>query len=80
MKTEEIQLPDPMEMPKESIAPVITRLSGLQMALAARLIGAATEQVQGEFAPDPAVRLSGSWAILQSGQAVPDCVIHLSMV
>lgn len=38
MKVEEILLPDPMEIPAESIAPVITRLSSLQTALAARLI------------------------------------------
>jgi hypothetical protein len=38
MKAEEIVLPDPMEIPTESIAPVITRLSSLQTALAARLL------------------------------------------
>ena len=38
MKAEEIVLPDPMEIPFENIAPVITRLSSLQTALAARLI------------------------------------------
>jgi predicted DNA-binding transcriptional regulator AlpA len=42
MKAEEIILPDPMEIPMESIAPVITRLSSLQTALAARLIGMRT--------------------------------------
>jgi len=38
MKMEEILLPDPMDIPTESIAPIITRLSSLQAALAARLI------------------------------------------
>ena len=38
MKLEDIQLPDPMDVPAESIAPVITRLSSLQTALAARLL------------------------------------------
>jgi hypothetical protein len=38
MKAEEFYLPDPMEIPTERIAPVITRLSSLQTALAARLL------------------------------------------
>ncbi len=38
MKADEILLPDPMEIPAESIASVITRLSSLQTALAARLM------------------------------------------
>jgi hypothetical protein len=38
MKAEDILLPDPMEIPAERIAAVITRLSSLQTALAARLI------------------------------------------
>jgi hypothetical protein len=48
MKVEEIVLPDPMEIPTESIAPVITRLSSLQTALAARLIGTSTDFYQGD--------------------------------
>ncbi len=38
MKAEDLLLPDPMEVPVESIAPVITRLASLQTALAARLL------------------------------------------
>jgi hypothetical protein len=38
MKAEDLFLPDPMEVPVESIAPVITRLASLQAALAARLL------------------------------------------
>lgn len=39
MKVEDLLLPDPTEIPAESIAPVITRLASLQSALAARLLG-----------------------------------------
>ena len=39
MRTEDLLLPDPAEIPAESIAPVITRLASLQSALAARLLG-----------------------------------------
>jgi predicted DNA-binding transcriptional regulator AlpA len=52
MKAEEIILPDPMEIPMESIAPVITRLSSLQTALAARLIGMRTNLNQIDPLPD----------------------------
>jgi hypothetical protein len=38
MKAEDLLLPDPMEIPTESIAPVITCLASLQAALAARLL------------------------------------------
>ena len=38
MKAEEFLLPDPTEIPAESIAQVITRLASLQTALAARLL------------------------------------------
>ena len=38
MKPEELLLPDPMDIPPESIALVITRLASLQTALAARLL------------------------------------------
>ena len=38
MKAEEIVLPDHMDIPIESIAPIITRLSILQTALASRLV------------------------------------------
>ncbi len=38
MKPEALLLPDPMDIPTESIAPVITRLASLQTALAARLL------------------------------------------
>ncbi len=40
MRAEDLLLPDPTEIPAEAIAPVITRLSSLQTALAARLIAA----------------------------------------
>ncbi len=53
MKAEEILLPDPMEIPTESIAPVITRLSSLQTALAARLILVPEVLVQRQSIPDP---------------------------
>jgi predicted DNA-binding transcriptional regulator AlpA len=52
MKAEEIILPDPMEIPMESIAPVITRLSSLQTALAARLIGMRTSFDQRDSLPE----------------------------
>jgi hypothetical protein len=52
MKTEEFVLPDPMEIPIESIAPVITRLSSLQTALAARLIRIPTNLNQNESLPE----------------------------
>ncbi|HYK87524.1 MAG TPA: helix-turn-helix domain-containing protein [Acidobacteriota bacterium] len=38
MKTEEILLPDPMEIPMESIVAMISRLAGLQIILAMRLL------------------------------------------
>ncbi len=38
MKAEEILLPDPTEIPMESIVPMISRLAGLQTILAERLL------------------------------------------
>ncbi len=38
MKAEDITLPDPMEIPEESIAPMISRLASLQSILAMRLV------------------------------------------
>ena len=52
MKVEEILLPDPMEIPAESIAPVITRLSSLQTALAARLIQMPTSSSRQDCTPE----------------------------
>jgi predicted DNA-binding transcriptional regulator AlpA len=52
MKVEEIVLPDPMEIPMESIAPVITRLSSLQTALASRLIGMPTDSNHSDPLPE----------------------------
>jgi hypothetical protein len=52
MKVEEMDLPDPMEIPTESIAPVITRLSSLQTALAARLIRMPINLNQNESLPE----------------------------
>jgi excisionase family DNA binding protein len=52
MKAEEFVLPDPMEIPIESIAPVITRLSSLQTALAARLIRIPIALNQNESLPE----------------------------
>ncbi len=43
MKTEEILFPDPMELPIESIAPMINRLAGLQTILAMRLLNLPAE-------------------------------------
>ena len=38
MKPEDLLLPDPTEIPTESIAPVITRIASFQTALAMRLV------------------------------------------
>ena len=40
MNPADLRLPDPWEVPAESIAPVIARLASLQTALAARLLDA----------------------------------------
>ena len=52
MKMEEFLLPDPMDIPTESIAPVITRLSSLQTALAARLIHMPTNSSRQDSKPE----------------------------
>jgi len=52
MKAEEIVLPDPMEIPIDSIASVITRLSSLQTALASRLIRMPMNLNQNESLPE----------------------------
>lgn len=38
MKSEEILLPDPMQIPAENVAPAIARLTSLQAVLVSRLI------------------------------------------
>ncbi len=52
MKAEEILLPDPIEIPAEIIASVITRLSSLQTALAARLIQMPTSSSRQDSTPE----------------------------
>ncbi len=52
MKVEDLFLPDPKEIPAESIAPVITRLASLQSALAARLLGMPVNPKQQDSRPE----------------------------
>jgi len=52
MKAEDFFLVDPMEIPAESIPPVITRLASLQAALAARLIEPANNASHQDSGPE----------------------------
>ncbi len=52
MNTGEIFLPDPMEIPEEHIAPLITRLASIQSILAMRLITLAADLDQQESGPE----------------------------
>ncbi len=52
MNTEDIFLPDPMDIPERHIAPLITRLACLQSVLAMRLMTLAADQEQQESGPE----------------------------
>ncbi len=52
MNTGDIFLPDPMEIPEEHIAPLITRLASIQSILAMRLMALPANTGQPESGPE----------------------------
>ncbi len=52
MKAEDITLPDPMEIPEQSIAPMISRLASLQSILAMRLVNISVSATRQASGPD----------------------------